>query len=399
MKPIVKEKTMSPFTVIIRIFFGVAALILISLASRLFENNHAGYMQVKQAATSGDMTTILTPGMYLQAFGTITTYKISDFYDFNSKEQQIPVRFNDASTANVSGQIKYRLPMTMDGLLKIHRDFRSYDVIHDQMVRQVVSAALKQSATYFKAEDVYSTRRADFVDLVNNQIKDGIYATSYEEDWKKDELGDLKLFRKVSTRMAPDGKPIINEESAFHIYGIELIQFVVNDIDFDEKTTGLIAKRKEAEQEMVVAKANAERAKQDAITASEQGKANIAIAEAKALVEKKTAVVEAEKLTAVAAQNALQAEQEKRAIIFKGEADAEAAKLKVAAGLSPLERANIDKETAIGVAEALAGVKLPELMVIGGAGASGGQVNPFDAVGLEAFMRISKGMVHDKATN
>lgn len=372
-------------------FLAVAGLLLLILSSQIFETNSSGFVQVKQAATSGEMSVRTEPGVYLQAFGTITTYKISDVYDFNAKEQRISVRFSDASTADVSGQIKFRLPATSEGLLRIHRDFRSYDAIHDQMVRQVVSSALKQSATYFRAEDVYSTHRADFVDLVNDQIKAGIYATTYTEEMRKDDNGESKLYRKVATRMDTGGAPIVNEESAFHIYGIELVQFVINDIDFDDKTDALIAKRKEAEQEMVVAKANAERAKQDAITAQEQGKANVALAEAKALVEKKTAVVEAEKETEVATQRALQAEQEKKAIIAKGEADAAATKLKVAAGLSPLEKATIDKETAIGVAAELAKVKLPGLMVIGG-GANGGQVNPFDAVGLESFIRMSKGL-------
>lgn len=373
------------------IALGVFAIILLMLSSQLVENNHAGFMQVKQGATSGEMSVRLDPGLYLQMFGTITTYKISDVYDFGSKDQQISVRFNDASTADISGQIKYRLPITLEGMLRIHRDFRSYDAIHDQMIRQVVSSALKQSATYFRAEDVYSTHRADFVDLVHDQIKDGIYATNYKEEWRKDDSGDGKLIRTVSAKLDSNGERVVNEESAFHIYGIELIQFVVNDVDFDDKTDGLIAKRKEAEQEMVVAKANAERAKQDAMTAVEQGKANIALAEASALVAKKTAVVAAEQQTEVATQVALQAEQQKKAIIAKGEADAAATKLKVAAGLSPLEKATIDKDTAIGVAAELAKVRLPGLMVIGGDG-KGGQVNPFDAVGLESFIRMSKNL-------
>ena len=47
-----------------------------------------------------------------------------------------------------------------------------------------------------------------------------------------------------------------------------LVVFLVSVID------NLIAKKKEAEQLKIVAKSNAERAKQDAITAYEQGEAN-----------------------------------------------------------------------------------------------------------------------------
>lgn len=372
---------------------GVLALLSLAFANQIIENNFSGFVQVKQAATTGHMEVILNPGMYLQMFGTVTTYKVSDVYDFNSPSSKINVRFNDASEAQISGQIKFRLPVAPEQLLKLHREFRSYETVHQDLIRQVVAAALKQSATFFRAEDVYSTRRSDFIDLINDQIKAGIYATSYREEWVDDDVEEGKkvLLKKVEVRTDKAGNPIVNEESAFKLYGIELIQIVINDIDFDDKTDALITKRKEAEQERVVAKANAERAKQDAITAQEQGKANIAEAEAKALVEAKKAVVEAEKNTKVALQKALQAEQEKKAIVFKGEADAEATRLKVAAGLSPLEKATIDKETAIGVAAELAKVKLPNLMVIGG-NDSGGKVNPFDAVGLESFIRMSKDM-------
>lgn len=49
-------------------------------------------------------------------------------------------------------------------------------------------------------------------------------------------------------------------------------------------------------------------------------------------------------------------------------------------------------KTAIGVAEKLSQVKFPGMMVIGGSeGGKGGQAsNPFDAVGLESFMRINE---------
>lgn len=374
---------------------GVVALGGLLGASKLYESNTAGYVQIKQQAVTGDMTVRMEPGMYSQMFAEIHTYKISDVYDFNGGDATINVRFNDAATADIQGQIKYRLPMNPENLLRLHQDFRSYEAVQSDLVRQVVAAALKQSATHFGAEEVYSTRRADFIDLVNDQIKNGLYATTYSELYKKDEDGNNFIKRVVAVKTDAEGNPVISEQSTFDRYNIELIQLVINDIDFDTKTDELIAKRKEAEQEKVVAKAKAERAKQDTITAQEQGKANVALAEAEALVIKKKAVIEAEKAKEVAEQQALQAEEEKKAIISKGEADAQAAKLKVAAGLSPLERAQIDKETAIGVAQAMSNMRFPTTMVLGGDG-KGTQVDPFTAVGLESFMRISKSMAVER---
>lgn len=383
-----------------KIFIGVAAISMLattSLSSFLFETNDAGYVQVKQAAGTGEMSVQTEPGVYPQMFGSINTYKISDIYDFNSNDESITVRFQDSATASIKGQLKYRLPVDEKSILQINQDFRSDSAVAEQLIRQVVASAIKQTATLFNAEEVYSTRRSDFVQLVNEQIKYGIYATTYSEKLSTDELGQKFIDRVVTPKLNSEGRPIIAEMSAFKRYNVELIQLVINDVDFDDKTTELIAKRKEAEQEQVVAKATAERAKQDAITAAEQGKARVAQAEAEALVVKKTAVINAEKEREVAEQQALKALEEKKAIIARGEAEAETAKLKVAAGLTPWDKATIDRDTAIGVAKELANVKFPQMMVIGGGGNGQSALNPFDAVGLKSFIDISK-QITDNST-
>lgn len=370
---------------------AVIAIGFLLLAGQLFEVNHAGYVQVKQAAGSGDMSVRTDPGMYSKMFATITQYTISDVYDFHDEAEHVELRFNDAATAKVSGQIRYRLPNDPVQVLRLHQDFRSDDGVHKQLVKQVVENAIRQTSSLFSAEEVYSLRRADFVALINDQIKDGLYATTYQEIMTKDEDGNTSIKRTMSIQKDKNGNPIIAEESLFKRYGIELLQVKIDDPKFDDKTNELIAERKKADQQKVVAKANAERAKQDAITAEEVGKANVATAEASALVEKKKAVVDAQREKEVAEQQALQADAKKRAEIAIGEGEAAAAALKVKAGLTPLDKANIDKETAIGVAHELAQVRLPQLMVMGGGG-QGGNVNPFDAVGLEALIKISKDM-------
>lgn len=385
-------------------FVGVTGLIVLYLGSQIFEVNHAGYVQVKQSAIEGKMSVVSTPGMYPRMFAQVHEYKISDVYDFTDKEDQISVRFGDAATATISGQIKYRLPMDEPKILQIHQDFRSDENLHSQLIRLVVASALKQSATLFGAEEVYSTRRADFINLVNEQIRNGIYATTYNEEQAKDENGDVQVKRHVAVKVDVKGNPVIEEQSTFQRYNIELVQLVINDITFDEKTQELIAERKKADQQKIVARANADKAKQDALTAEAEGRAKVAVAQAEANVKKETAVVAAQQETEVAHQKALQAEQNKLAIIATGEAEAQAAALKVKAGLSPLERANIQKETAIGVAHELASIKLPAMMVLGGG--EKGALNPFDAVGLQSFINISKniseaekGAINDQSSN
>lgn len=390
-------KSTSPRKVGVIVFVVLAAAALLFLSNSLVTTNKSGYYQVKQAAVTGTMSVRSTPGMYAQLFGDITEYQISDMYYFSKYDEEggsgfeaapIKVRFNDGGTAEISGSIKYRLSLQLDTQLKLHADFKSYASVKQDLVRQVVTEALMQTATLMKAEESYSSRRSEFTSLAEDQVKLGIFETESEELKTTDADGNEFIERYVNLKVASDGTRVIRKESPFVRYKIEVLQFVIKDIDFDQTIDSLIAKKKEAEQQRVVAKANAERAKQDAITAEEQGKAKEAEAKALENVEKIKAVTKAEKERDVAN---LRLETEKlnaEALLVKAQAEAEQNRLLVSAGLTPEKKAEVEKEIAIGVAAELAKVKFPEMMVLGGG--DGGALNPFDAVGLESFLKIQK---------
>lgn len=314
--------------------------------------------------------------------------------DFES--ENLEVRFNDGSVAKVKGTVKFRLPSNPEKQKELHRDYATYENVERDLIIRNVGEALSNTATFMVAEDSYAAGRAVFSDLAMQQLKEGIFKTSTKTIDVIDTDGTK--FKKKEIRIVYDaeGKPEIQKESTLKYYGIEVVQFVVNDFKYDEKIEDLIARKKDAEQNKVVAMANAEKAKQDAITAEEQGKARVAEAKAKAEVEKITAVVEAQKKAEVAKLEAEQAKYEAQKIAEKGKAEAEVAKQKVIAGLTPLEKATIEKETQIGVAAELAKVKFPETMVISGGNGTSGGANPFDAVGLKALYELSKQMSDDK---
>ena len=385
------------------IMFGLAAVgavVAVGLTGQLFETNDAGFYQVKQAALSGTMSTHNEAGIYPQLFGSISTYKLSETSYFSEAEGNdigaVNVRFDGGGTAKISGSIKYRLSSDPTTQLKLHSDFRSFSAVEHDLIRQVVTASLMQTSALFKPDDVYSTRRAEFISVAEEQIRTGLFATESFEELVKDAEGNESISRTVKVKHDKDGNPIIKTPSAFKQYGIEVIQFVIKELDFDDIIDQSIMAKKQAEQKEVVAKANAETSKQDTISAQEKGKADVAIAEAAALVIKKTAVIEAEKQTAIEEEKAKQADFAAKATRAKGAAEAYAAKLKVSAGLSPLEQAEIDRDTAIGVADKMSNVKFPQMMIIGGGSDGGSAMNPFDAVGLESFIKISKGLASGK---
>lgn len=385
---------------------GLIALItVVTLGRQVLGSNDAGYYQIKQAAVTGAMSVIETPGTYLRLFANVTTYHVSDVYYFSKSEtgqadsdaDPIKVRFNDGGTAEVSGMIKFRLPSDPEKQLKLHSDFKNYRAIKHDLMRQVVAEALMQTAPLMKAEDSYSTRRSEFTDLAEDQVTDGIFETVSKEFRDKDVEGNEFIEKEVNIKIdEKTGQRVVRKVSPLKQYGIEVIQFVIKDIDFDQTIDALIAKKKEAEQQKVVAKANAEKAKQDAITAREQGNARIATEKANQDVEKIKEVTIAQKEFEVSQLKRKQAEQDAAAQITAGKALAEVNRLKVQAGLTPLEKATIAKETAIGVAAELAKVQFPGMMVIGGGGNGKSAADPFEAVGLESLMRISDKMARQK---
>lgn len=386
----------------------VALVLVIALATvgrQILETNDAGYYQIKQASMTGEMTVIADPGTYLQLFGNITTYQISDVYYFSKTEgegdgqnaEPIKVRFNDGGTAEVSGMIKFRLPSDPVKRLALHRDFKNFQAIKHDLMRQVVTEALMQTAPLMRAEDSYSTRRSEFTDIAEDQVTLGIFETVSKEFKEKDADGNEFIVAEVNIKRDEKNQPLIRKESSLRQYGIEVVQFVIKDIDFDQTIDALISKKKEAEQQKVVARANAEKAKQDAITAREQGAARVAQEKANQEVEKIKEVTIAQKEFEVAKLNKQKAAEEAQADVVKGKALAEVNRLKVVAGLTPLERATIEKETKIGIAAELAKVQFPSMMVIGGGGQGGnGALNPFDAIGLKSFMDLNDRMNKDK---
>ncbi len=375
---------------------GVLAIALLAIFSKsIIEINNAEEYRIKQGAMSGKLTVRNTPGPYAQMFGRITPMKYSDIVYFSKFEEDggkdarasaIKVQFSDGSTAMISGMMKFRLSNNETHQIQMLKDgFTNMQSVRYDLVRQQIVEALQQTAPHFKAEEVYAARRSEFTALAESQLISGIYAVTVENDTTRNADGQIFLEKLVTIENDENGIPKIRKNSPFESYDIQTVQFVIKDIDFDKTIDALIAKKKEAEQQKVVARANAEKAKQDAITEFEQGQARIAKEKADKEVEKISEVTQAKKNFEVAKYAALQAKEEAKKIRAEGEAKAAANQALVRAGLTPLERANIDKDTKIGVAKALATWKGPEIV----AGGSGKGSSPMDALFIKQMMDIS----------
>lgn len=302
---------------------AVVGLAVVVLSGKLFETNDAGFYAVRQAAGTGTLTAYARPGMFFQGFGEVEKYKAADTLHFEDGELgSIEVRFNDGAKAKVAVNVRYELPINDEQLIQIHQKFRSYDALVNETIRNVVSESILLTAAMMSTEESYTTKRAEFSQVAEDQVLNGIYLTEAETVETKDpKTGEILRRQAVTIQKDKDGKPE-RKHAVLDQYGIRITQFMVKNIDYDEKVDAMIASKQEAMQKTVSARANAEKAQQDRLTAEEEGKKNVAIAKYEQEVQKQKAVTEAEQRLEVAKLSRLAAEQEKAKLIAEGEGEA-----------------------------------------------------------------------------
>lgn len=166
------------------------------------------------------------------------------------------------------------------------------------------------------------------------------------------------------------------------------IDFVKYDPRIYEKLKAKI----DAASDEATAKQQLITAQQEALTEKARGEKLVAQTKAREEAAKLEAVIRAEKEAAVAAENLKRDKLKAQSDLAIKRANAEGDRLKVQAGLTPLEKATIEKETRIGVAKALAGpqgIKFPEIVAGGGSNGSNGALQVFE---LERLYELSSKM-------
>ena len=407
----------------------VGALILLGVfATKLVGYKQSTELLVKQSPF-GTLSCVDGQGLYFKGFASIYKYDLAKSFYFNSStekvdghgwegdeddEDDISVTLSRNANADISGYLMYELPTDCDKLIELHKNQRSDKGIKHNLVRNAVLSAVRKTAPLFTAEEAKVTKIAEFRRLAEDQLVEGEYLTTIEvlkEKAGEDEVdstgkvvkkAEVQEYRVTKLKLDKDGHRIITKKSPITQYGIVVKQLEIQNVKLDPKAQQQLDIVKEREMQRVANATAAETAKQKAITAKAEGDARIAEAKATQEVQKMTEVTMAEKEKAVAILNAerekevarlnaLKAIEDAKRIKAEGEAEAAANRAKVAAGLSPQERAEWEYKTKVGVAEALAKSShplVPEIMMTGGEGKNGAS-NAMDAVGLNMLMDLT----------
>lgn len=376
------------------IIIGVLAVVILSCIGSLGEEVENHEIVINQVPVTGEMKVWTKPGLYAQWFGNITTYHKTEqlWFGAEGNGEPIPVIFNDASDGVIYGSLRVKLPTDTEHILRIQTDYNGMDRLMNDLIRPTVTKVIYASGPLMSAFESYAEKKNDLIEYITDQLNNGVYKTTVRHIETTDILTGEKKTVNVAALVQDSlsaGGYKRSEKSPFNYYGIEIGQVSVSRIAYSDKVNKQIAQQQEANMLIQTSKAKSSAAQQEAIRAEEEGKAQAAQARWAQEKEKAVAVTKAEQEREVSRLAAEKAEFDKKKIIAQGEAEAAAARAKVAAGLSPQEKAEWEYKTKVGVAEALAKSSHPLVpTIMMGEGKNSGS-SAMDAVGLKYLMDIA----------
>ena len=388
---------------VMKVVMGVVALgVGIWMISSMVTTVAADEIVVKQDLIGGQLHVWNTSGVHWQNFGTVTRYKRSAQLWFSARKDEgketddsIKVRFNDGGHGNISGSLRYTLPVDENKMIFLHQTYHSMEAIDHELVHQVVNKGVYMSGPLMSSRESYAEKRADLINYITDQIVYGVYRTEHDQVKTTDPLTGQEKTVDVVKPKVHDGAPNgieREEESPIQRFGMNASNITINSIDYDPTVEAQIKQQQEAIMAVQQAIVNARKAEQDTLTVEQQGKAKAAEAKWAQEVEKATAVTSAEKDKAVAVT---QAEKDKEVAalaletaklnaqqtVTSAKADADAKRLQVTANNNLQERLDVYKEVAIAQANAIGALPQVPSVSMGGGGGSG-------ASGTQAVMEL-----------
>lgn len=348
----------------------------------------------------GTMSVKFSPGPYFNFFGPTWEYSDVATFDFSPEIGKgdalidtagIPVRYLDGGTGSIFGSARFPLPNDEATMLKLHKEFKSQESLAYKLLKPVTEETMNLTAGLMTSGEAYAEKRGVFIEQSRDQLSSGKYRTILKGKEVEDEAGE-KTWKQVPVIALDKDNitPLRIGDSDLGRFGISVSGFQIINWGFEESTLQQISDKRDATMAIITAKANAERAKQDKITAREEGLKNVEVAKyAKEVIkqeavtdaekDKEVAVIAAQQTVDVAAQGALEAEQ-KRLIaekykaeqILRGEGDSERRRLVMEADGALAQRLETYEKVNLAYAAAMANHRLVPSIVMGGSSGSEG---------------------------
>ena len=391
---------------IIGTIVAVSVIFMLFLLQGAFEDCDKSKIYVNQYPYTGNYAVWTNGGLQQQWWGNIYEYHKTSQVEFTGVEKNeegyvavgdnpgAAVTFNDKGKGFIIGSLRVVLPTDANHMSKIQQDFGSEQALISALIRPTLYKVVTSCGPLMSSLESVSETRTDLIQYITDQLNDGVYKTKMHKLTVINELtGDSDIVAKAELIIdsnAPGGYKR-QEVSPFSQYGIVCNLVSITDIKYDKMTQDQIDAQKAANLAQVTSKTKSLEAIQKTILVTEQGKQAAETAKWEQEKEKAKAVTKAEQEYEVARLEAARAEEVAKRVKAEGEAKAAANRALVSAGLTPLERATIEKETAIGIAHELAQSQVrwvPEIIM----GNGNGSGSAMDAVGLNMLMQVVEKM-------
>lgn len=349
--------------------------VLLSMTAWMFFYSSPGY-QYFIVYPWGTKAAVTTEGIKFAPFATVqewnknidikTVAKNPDHEtDFNSEEgiqelegimTPIDLRFIDQVTGTMNVTTRFEIPIEPEQFIRFAVKYRNItNLVHNTLI-PTISEQAKNTGYMFAAQDYISGAAQNFKQTFEEQLENGAYVvikqelrdTVYEEIVSPGprhikEIQTMYLVQKVLDPTTHLPKVIPNEIS---VSGIKVSQVIVDNVVPDpeyqnrlKEQKGESAKRQLEQQKIATAKI----AQQRVVAEGEQQKAEERVKQeveqVATLIPYETAREKEKQLLAASQISRQRADVDAQTLLIQQRAQAESNRLKVAAGLTPQERA------------------------------------------------------------
>lgn len=406
-KPKNKKQNMKNFKLIVGGVIGIVALILFSIINP-FSWNDAGNRTVVER-TDGTQIVQFQPGIFYAGFfskeaewpNQISVLYNDSLPDYDMQDNgieigKIDVRFNDATTAKVSGIVQYILPADDKEMILLHNTHRTPQSLVSKRLAPYTKECLQSSAQLMSSEKHYGGGRAQMSQDFLNQLREGVYLLATTERFVYDSLEKERKRAYETAILLENGAPK-RKISSLKEYGISVADGGITDVDYATQVDIKLAKIIDAATKSAISKQELMTAQQQALTAKAQGEKELVDIEYATKKDQTKQVVEAQTKVAVAEQDKLQqriqaeaAELEARKIKILADADAYKKRTTIQANGALEQKLEAYVETQKAWAEAFSkysGNVVPQVQTGGAQG--NGAVNFMELMGIKAAKDLS----------
>jgi hypothetical protein len=356
-------------------------LIFFSIANP-FSINDATERTVIQPI-KGELWTQFGPGLYWSGFFSTKTVWPNNFTIQVSREvNQSPDAdlwvlsdakdgtFSEGDNAELEHTVKWDLPNTPKMMIDLHITYANFENLMSTTLLSYQKKIASFSTQRMSSEAHYSGGKSQLDEYFQDQLRNGQVILNTTTKTRTLDDGTSETYIEVTPRLNKEGE-ISRSKSDIQTFGIlstytsmDNVHYVSEiDIKLKQKIK-YAADKANSKQELIAA----QQEEQTAIV-----KGNKLIAETTATQEalEVEAVIQARKAKLVAAEKLEEDKYKAASTIALKKAEAEGDRLKVIAGLSPKEQAQFDKDTRIGIAEAISKRPVPYIINNGGGGETG----------------------------